>query len=115
MFGLASCNSNLSSNTILETQDPNSDLAVEVISGIPSSSFGPHPVRVYVSQGEKRDLLIRTPVFNDGSPLTQNNVNVEFEGDTISVCLLGTAPEGKLVTFNADTKEYKVQEGGCEA
>ena len=109
------CNINLSSSTVLKTKAPNSDLEVEIISGIPSSSFGPHPVRVYVSQGEKRDLLIRTPVFNDGKPLNQSNAKVTFEGATVSICLLGTAATGKLVTFNATTKDYQVQEGSCEA
>ncbi|MEM9136510.1 MAG: hypothetical protein AAGB01_04075 [Cyanobacteria bacterium P01_F01_bin.42] len=114
LCGLAACNSNLSSQTILEERSSDSDLMIEVISGLPSSSFGPHPVRVYISKGDKRDLLIRTPIFNDGKSLTKDNAQVTFEGDKISVCLLGTAPAGKLITFNADTRDYQVQEAGCE-
>ncbi len=114
LFPLAACTANLSSDTILKVQSPDSEIGVEVISGLPSSSFGPHPVRVYVSKGDKRDLLIRTPVFNDGKPLGKNNAKVTFEGDEISVCLIGSASLGKLITFNAVSKDYRVAEGSCE-
>lgn len=114
MLPVVACTRNLSSSTVLKAQAPESDLEVEIVTGIPSSSFGPHPVRVYLNQGGKRDLLIRTPVFNDGKPLSKNNAKVTFEGDVISVCLLGTSPRGKLVIFNTVTSDYQVQEGSCE-
>ena len=110
---LLACSANLSSDTVLEVEAPSGEYGVEVISGIPSSAYGPHPVRVYVTQGAKEDLLIRTPVFNDGKPLKKENVEARFDGNTVYVCLKGSVQLDKLITFNFRSKDYSVKEGSC--
>lgn len=114
LLTLGACSNNVSTDTIVEAKAPDKDFAIEVISGLPSSSFGPHPVRIYVIRGEKRDLLIRTPVFNDGKPLSQKNAEVEFKGDVVYICLKGDTQIDKQISFNSATKDYLVKDGDCE-
>ena len=109
------CSNNLSSKTVVVAQSPEKDFGIEIQSGIPSSSYGPHPVRVYITRGEKKDLLIRTPLFNDGQNLKEENAEVTFEGDTVLVCLKGSVQADKLITFNSATKDYSVKDGACAA
>ena len=93
---------------------PDQEFGIEVQSGIPGSSYGPHPVRVYIVRGEKKDLLIRTPVFNDGQNLTAKNAEVTFEDEAVLVCLKGSVQADKLIRFNPETKDYSVKDGACE-
>lgn len=113
LIPLIACSSNFSTDTIVEAKAPDKDFGVEVISGLPSSSFGPHPVRIYLIRGEKRDLLIRTPVFNDGKPLTKKNAEVRFEGNKVFVCLKGETQLDKEVSFDSVSKNYSVKDGDC--
>ena len=85
LLSVVACGGNLSSKTVVTVDSPEKDFGIEVLSGIPGTPYGPHPVRVYVVQGEDRDLLIRTPVFNDGKNLPRANAEVTFVRE-IDIC-----------------------------
>ena len=110
---VVACSNNLSSSTIVTATSPDDDFGIEVQSGIPSTSYGPHSVRVYILRGDQRDLLIRTPLFNDGRSLDASNAEVRFNGDSVEVCLRGAVQADKLITFNAQSKDYSVRDGDC--
>ena len=114
LLPLLACSTNVSTDTLVEAKAPDQDFGIEVISGLPSSSFGPHPVRIYILRGEQRDLLIRTPIFNDGKPLSKKNAEVQFKGNAVYICLKGSVQIDKQISFDSVTKDYSVKDGSCD-
>ncbi|MCM1983445.1 hypothetical protein [Lyngbya confervoides] len=112
-FLLGACRPTLET-PVLQAQSEDQQLSIEVLQGIPPSSFGPHPVQIFITQRNERLLLMRTDIANDGARLSRRNVQIQFESPQVWICLRGTRQADKLVQYNAQTRDYQVREGSCE-
>ena len=81
-----------------------------------SLAYSPEAIRVYLAGQDtnERYLLATTSLANDGSRITDENIQAEWIGaETISLCLSGAEQDDEALVIDVVTASFSVESAKC--
>jgi hypothetical protein len=87
-------------------ESPDGARTVIVHSAHSVMAYGPEVIRVYVSDGDRRERthVVTTKIANDGVGISRENLGVEWvRSDVVKFCLTGVEQEDRILEINIET------------